>query len=126
MHLVRPVADPQQPSPGQRLMDRRIVRAAHRAEHLHGAVGDPLQHRGHRDLDQRHIAPGAVMAGLVEPPGAAIAEQPRLLELDAGFRDPALHGVVLNDGAAERASAPPTRTIISSISSSHSPIERMQ
>ena len=95
------VADPQQAPPGQRLMDRRIVGAAHRAEHLHGAVGDPLQHRGHRDLDQRYIAPGVLVAGLIEPPRAAIGEQARLFEFDAGFGDPALHGVVLDYSAPE-------------------------
>ena len=41
------------------------------------------------------------MAGLVEPRSAAIAKQPRLLELDAGFRDPALHRIVLNHRPAE-------------------------
>jgi hypothetical protein len=106
-------------------MDRRIVGAAHRAEHLHGAIGDPLQHRGHRHLDQRDVAPGVLVAGLIQPPRAAIGEQPRLFEFDAGFGDPALHGVVLDHGApkAERFDE---RTIISSIKSSHSPIDRMQ
>ena len=46
MHFVRTVADPEQTPPGQRLMDRRIVGAAHRAEYLHGAVSDPLQRPG--------------------------------------------------------------------------------
>src|SRR2546421_11631130 len=42
-----------------------------------------------------------MMAGLIEPPCAAIGQQARLLELDSGFGDPALQGVVLIDGAAE-------------------------
>src|SRR3981081_3896403 len=80
MHFVRAVADAQQPPPGQCLMDRRIIGAAHRAEYLHRAVGDPLQHRGNGDLDQRDVAPilhcrtCAVMAGLVEQPRAAVRQ----------------------------------------------------
>lgn len=126
MHFVRPVADPQQAPPGQRLMDRRIVGAAHRAEHLHGAVGDPLKHRRHRDFDQRHVAPGAGMAALVEPPRAAIREQPRLLELDA---DPARSSAArcrTGSPSAECEALRAARAIISSINSSHRPIERMQ
>src|SRR6185437_9550176 len=44
----------------------------------------------------------AMMACLVKQPGAAVAEQPRLLELHARLCDPALHGIKLNDGSAER------------------------
>ena len=44
------------------------------------------------------------MTGLVQPPGAAIGKQPCLFEFDAEFRDPALHGVILNDWAPECAS----------------------
>src|ERR1700743_275410 len=43
------------------------------------------------------------MTAPIEQPGATIAKQPRLLEFDAGFGDPALYGVVLDHGAAERA-----------------------
>ena len=57
VHLVRSIADAQQTPPRQRLMDRGVVRAAHGAEYLHGAIGDPLQHRGHRDFYQRDVAP---------------------------------------------------------------------
>ena len=101
MHFIGAVADPQQAAPGKSLMARRIIGAAHRAEHLHGAVGDPLQHRRHRHLDQRYVAPGAMVAGLIEPPRAAICEQPRLFEFDARFRNPALHGVILHHGPSE-------------------------
>src|SRR4051794_37522026 len=101
MHLIGTVADSQQASPRQRLMDRAVIGSTHRAVHLHGAIRDPLQHRGDRDLDQRYVAPGPMMAGLVEPPCATIRQQASLLEFDAGFRDPALHGVVLIDGATE-------------------------
>src|SRR5260370_17732722 len=43
-----------------------------------------------------------MVAGVIEPPRAAIGEQARLLKLDAGFRDPALHGVVLDNLTSER------------------------
>ena len=36
----------------------------------------------------------AGLTGLVEPPRAAIGQQPCLLQFDAGFGDPALNGVV--------------------------------
>src|ERR1700733_14002692 len=42
-----------------------------------------------------------MVAGLVEPPGAAIGQQARLLEFDPGFGDPALHSIVLNNGPPE-------------------------
>src|SRR3954453_3785582 len=99
MHLIGTVADSQQASPRQRLMNRGVIGSTHRAVHLHRAIRDPLQHRGDRDLDQRYVAPGPMMAGLVKPPCATICQQSSLLEFDAGFRDPALHGVVLIDGA---------------------------
>src|ERR1700738_1704514 len=53
-------------------------------------------HRG-----RHRCTPGAVMAGLIEPPRAAIGQQARLLELDAGFGDPALYGVILNNRPPE-------------------------
>ena len=64
MHFIRTVANAQQAAPGKGLMDRRIVRTTHGTEHLHGAIGDPLQHRRYRHLDQRHVTPGAMVAGL--------------------------------------------------------------
>src|SRR6185503_19870025 len=43
------------------------------------------------------------MTAAIKQPSAAVAQQPRLLELHAGFRDPALHRVILDDRAAEGA-----------------------
>ena len=74
----------------------------HRAEHLDGQIGDPLQHSGHRDLEEGHVAPGTVVAGPVKEPRTTVSEQPRLFEFNAGFGDPALHGIVLDHGAPER------------------------
>jgi hypothetical protein len=39
MNFIRTVANPQQAAPRQSLVNRGIIRTAHGAEHLHGAIG---------------------------------------------------------------------------------------
>jgi hypothetical protein len=72
--LVGPVTDPEEPSPGQCLVNRRVIRAAHGAEDLDRPVGDALEQIGNGNLDERYVAPCAVVAFAVEQPGAAVRE----------------------------------------------------
>ena len=93
---------PMEPTPHMRLASiyLGLKRTDDAVRHLE-AVGDPLQHRRHRHLDQRYVQPRTMVAGLIEPPRAAIRQQPRLFEFDARFRNPALHGVILHHGPSE-------------------------
>ncbi len=83
----------------------KILADAAAAADLDGAVDDFLGHVGGHHLDHGNFGPCGFVAHRIYHVGGVQRQQARLVDLDAGLRDPVARDPVVRDGAAEGAAA---------------------
>src|SRR5712691_1946909 len=83
----------------------KILADAAAAADLDGAIDDPLSHVGSHHFDHGNLGTGGLVADRVHHVGGVQRQEARLIDLDAGFREPMVRHPVVRDSAAERAAA---------------------
>src|ERR1700719_3840072 len=103
--LVRAVGETQDSGACIRISQVEVLADAGAAADLDGAVDDLLRHVRSDHLDHGDFGPRGLVADRVHHVGSVQRQQARLVDLDAGFRDPMARHAVVRDGASEGAAA---------------------
>src|SRR5258707_11867862 len=103
--LVGAVGKTQHPRTRVGVSEVKILADAAAAADLDGAVDDFLGHIGGHHLDHGNLGPCGLVARRVHHVGGVQRQEARLVDLDAGLRDPVARHPVVRDGAAEGAAA---------------------
>src|SRR5712671_5110715 len=99
--LVGTVGKTQHPGACIGISQMKILADPGAAADLDGAIDDPLSHVGGHHLDHGNLGPCGLVADRVHHVGGVQRQEARLVDLDAGLRDPMVRYTVVRDGAAE-------------------------
>ena len=82
VNFIRTIDEAKRPPPGPQVSERGVVRQAHRAERLNGAIDNPHLKLRRGDLNRGNLRARRLVALRVHQPCRMEAQQARLVDLD--------------------------------------------